>query len=124
MANIMLADNDSATIASVTTALQLSEHHLSYETTADGLLKALSKKVPDIIIMGVELDGSDGRTLSKEIRNTQQFKNIPMILASPFFHTESDLRLYCCDALVSTPFDSGDLTDAISVQLKRKRIAI
>lgn len=124
MARISIVDNDKENVSSITGLLQTKGHTLSFYTTSAALMTALDKKPADMIIIGVELDGEDGRVLSKILQLESSHKNIPVILTSPFYHTETEIRSFCCDDLVSMPFDAYRLTTSVEVLLAKEEARI
>jgi two-component system, sensor histidine kinase and response regulator len=121
MARISIVDSDQVNISSIGRLLKAEGHVLSFFTTSSSLISSLAKKQTDLIIIGVELDGEDGRELSKHLQTETPHKNIPVILTSPYYHTDSEIRGFCCDDLVSVPFEAATLTDSIEGLLAREQ---
>lgn len=119
MAKITIADNDTDTASAVAASLKQSGHAVALQTSSEGLMKSLQKNRPDLIIIGVELDGSDGRELSRLLNTEKLLKDIPVIITSPYFHSEADVRSYFCDELVSVPFEPATLTSAVDGLLNK-----
>lgn len=124
MAKILIIDTDKANITSITTLLAAKGHTCSSLNTAAELMKSLEKKQPDVIIIGVQLDGADGRDLSKTLQTESIYKDIPVILTSPFYHTEGEIRSYCCDDLVSMPFEDGQLASSVEMLLAKEKARV
>lgn len=121
MANITIVDNDSANIRSIRKLLESSGHTLAFLTTATELMDGLRETQPDAIIIGVDLDGSDGRELSKLLQTETDYRDIPVVLTSPFYHTDTEIRSFCCDDLVSMPFDGTRISTSIEMLLAKQR---
>ena len=121
MAKISIIDNDQANVSSITRLLSGKGHTLSFFTTSTAFMNSLQKKQSDIIIIGVELDGEDGRDLSKLLQTAPLYKNIPVILTSPFYHTETEIKNFGCDDLVSLPFDAARLLTAVEMLLAKEK---
>jgi two-component system sensor histidine kinase ChiS len=121
MARISIVDNDKANVSSITDALKLKGHSFSLFNTSSELMGSLQKKQPDMIIISVSLDGEDGRELSKLLHTETPYKNIPVILTSPFYHTDHEIRSFCCDDLVSMPLESGRLATSVEVLLAKEQ---
>jgi len=122
MANISIVDSDQENVDSIASVLKSESHKLSFYTTAEALLASLNKKRADMIIIGVELEQGDGRNLSKFLQNESPFKDIPVILTSPFYHTEGEIRHYCCDDLVVMPLEPALLTVSVNKLLAKEQI--
>ena len=121
MAKIMIVDSDKANVSSITATLTAKGHTINYLQTSAELMSSLQKKQPDLIIIGVELAGGDGRELSKSLQLESVHKNIPVILTSPFYHTEGEIRSYCCDDLVSLPFEEEQLCTSVEMLLIKEK---
>jgi CheY-like chemotaxis protein len=124
MAKISIVDSDQANVAAITAVLKVKGHTFSSFTTSTQFMDSLQKKQPDMIIIGVELDGADGRELSKHLQTESPYKNIPVILTSPFYHTESEIRGFYCDDLVSMPFESSILATSVEVLLAKEQARV
>jgi two-component SAPR family response regulator len=121
MAKITIVDNDKTNISSITASLTPKGHTLSFLNTAAELMNSLQKKEPDLIIIAIELGKEDGRDLSKSLQLESVHKNVPVILTSPFYHTESEIRSYCCDDLVSLPFEEEQLSTSVEMLLAKEK---
>lgn len=121
MAKITIVDSDGANVRSIRKLLEPNGHTLVFLTTANELLEGLRVTQPDVIIIGVDLEGSDGRELSKTLQTETEYKDIPVVLTSPFYHTDTEIRSFCCDDLVSMPFDGTRISTSIEMLLAKQR---
>lgn len=121
MAKIIIVDTDQASMASIREILASKAHALTFLSTSAELMDRLQKKQPDLIIIGVELEGSDGRELSRLLQTETVYKDIPVILTSPYYHTDSEIRSFYCDDLVSMPFDATRLATSVEVLLAKEQ---
>lgn len=121
MAKITIVDSDGANVRSIRKLLEPNGHTLVFLTTATELLEDLRVTQPDVIIIGVDLEGGDGRELSKLLQTETIYKDIPVVLTSPFYHTDTEIRSFCCDDLVSMPFDGTRITTSIEMLLAKQR---
>jgi two-component SAPR family response regulator len=121
MAKITIVDNDQSNVTSITEILRSKGHSVNLFTTSSKFMDSLHKKQPDMIIIGVELDGEDGRELSKLLQTETPYKEIPVILTSPFYHTENEVRGFCCDDLVSMPVEAVKLETAVDSLLAKQQ---
>lgn len=124
MAKILIVDTDKGNVSSISASLASKGHTVSSVVSSSELMKSLEKKQPDIIIIGVQLDGEDGRDLSKTLQIESVYKDIPVILTSPFYHTEGEIRSYCCDDLVSMPFEDGQITTSVEMLLAKEKARV
>jgi DNA-binding response OmpR family regulator len=124
MAKITIVDSDKDNVSVITKALASKEHKLTVVNTSAGLMNSLAKNQADIIIIGIQLEGEDGRDLSKTLQLESEHKNIPVILTSPFYHTENEIKGFYCDDLVSLPFESASLTTSVEMLLAKEKARV
>jgi DNA-binding NtrC family response regulator len=77
------------------------------------LMRTIEKEKPDLVIMDLKLDGSDGIQLMNKIRST--FQGIPVILSTAYPSFAFDPKYRRGDCFVEK---SSDLT-ALKVKIKR-----
>lgn len=121
MAKIIIVDSDESNMNSIKTILAAKEYTLKFISTSDELMLSLGRQQPDMIIINIDLEGSDGRELSRLLQTETIYKKIPVILTSPYYHTESDIRSFYCDDIVSMPFDATQLTTAVESLLAKEQ---
>ena len=122
MAKITIVDSDTSNIAYIKTCIEQPAHRLSFISNASELIKQLSNQLPDIIIIAVDLEGGDGRELSRFLNAEPRYRNIPVILTSPYYHTENDVKTFFSDDLIATPFEGSALVTSIESLLEKKLI--
>jgi len=73
----------------------------------------------DLILMDINLPGISGRELAEKLRETEQYKNKPIIAVSACVmksDTESTRGVF--DAYISKPFQVAELLSVVEEQLK------
>jgi len=77
---VMVVD-DSITVRKVTSRL-LARHNMEVLTAKDGIdaLELLQERVPDIILLDIEMPRMDGFELARNLKNTERFSSIPIIM--------------------------------------------
>jgi two-component SAPR family response regulator len=124
MAKITIVDSDKENVSLITKALASKEHKITVFNSSAGLMNSLAKNQTDIIIIGIDLENEDGRDLSKMLQLESVYKNIPVILTSPFYHTENEIKGFYCDDLVSLPFESASLTTSVEMLLAKEKARV
>lgn len=124
MAKIIIVDSDKETVSAITDLMKDGAHTISCLQTEAQLMGSLGHGQPDLMIIGVNLDGSDGRVVSKMLQMESPYKNIPVILTSPYYHTDAEIRSFCCDDLVSMPYDGYRLVSSIDSLLAKEKARI
>jgi CheY-like chemotaxis protein len=120
---LLLAD-DSVTIQKVV-ALTFSGEDLDIETAVNGdeaLEKARSFR-PDIVLADVYMPGRNGYDLCADIKSDPLLSAVPVVLLVGTFEEfdQSEASRANCDAHISKPFDTAELTDLVHSLLKRNR---
>jgi chemosensory pili system protein ChpA (sensor histidine kinase/response regulator) len=77
---IMVVD-DSITVRKVTSRL-LSRHNMEVLTAKDGMdaVTQLQERVPDVMLLDIEMPRMDGFELARHMRNTAELRDIPIIM--------------------------------------------
>lgn len=74
----------------------------------------IDKFHPDILLIDVKLNGSDGREVCKYLREHTQYNNLPIILVSGSPDMLEDFREYGADGVIGKPFDITDLVEKLN----------
>jgi DNA-binding response OmpR family regulator len=117
MANIILVDNEKQVARVIIDLLKAEGHSVKHCTSSKGLVAMMSLQQPNLIMIGIELEDEDGRTLSQRLYEEKLSKNIPVILISPFFHTESEIRKFHCADVISLPLEGENIISTVELYL-------
>lgn len=111
MATILLAD-DHADLRDMMTR-QLQKHGYTVETATNGLeaVASVSRSVPSLILMDVNMPELDGFEATLQIRSTHAGRRIPVIALTAYAlpSDEARARAAGCDAFHSKPVDFDKL---------------
>jgi len=82
MAAVKIIDDDVRFAENLTGLLEHGGHTVSHMDTTDGAIEALSRDMPDLLILDVMFpeDPAAGLKLAQQIRRTPAIKNLPIIL--------------------------------------------
>jgi len=90
------------------------------DTLSDGhdLFKQIKKSHPDLILLDIMLGDMDGRVLCKNVKETAETHNIPVILVSASHNVADSMKQSGApDDFIAKPFDMNDLLNSIERQL-------
>lgn len=90
------------------------------DTLSDGhdLLQQVKNIHPDLILLDIMLGDMDGRVLCKNVKQTAETHNIPVILVSASHNIAGDLKHNGDpDDFIEKPFDMNVLLNSIERQL-------
>ncbi len=79
---ILLIDNDIEYQALITNALEPANYRINIALDGEGGFQLAKKDRPDLVIIAIELQDSNGYLISKRFREDEGLKNIPIILIS------------------------------------------
>jgi chemosensory pili system protein ChpA (sensor histidine kinase/response regulator) len=116
---VMIVD-DSLTVRRVTSRM-LSRQDMDVITARDGVdaLAQLEERIPDVILLDVEMPRMDGYELTRHIRRSDRLKKIPLIMITS--RTGEKHRKYAAelgvDRYLGKPYQEAELLDEISAVL-------
>jgi len=86
-------------------------------------LEVLKKIIPDLILLDVMMPGIDGFEVCKQIKNSPQTSQIPIIFLTAKAETESVVKGFEFGAVdyVAKPFNSAELLARVETHLELKR---
>ncbi len=91
--------------------------------SADEAWRAVAQTTPDVILMDVQLPGTDGLALTRQLRADARFATLP-IVAVTAYAMESDRRAAYdagCTGFVSKPIDTRALGDLVATLVGARR---
>ncbi|MBR4421027.1 MAG: response regulator transcription factor [Erysipelotrichaceae bacterium] len=101
--------------------LKLSGFEAEGYNDADEFFDALKNRRPDLIVLDIMLRGKDGLQILKELKNSREYKNIPVIMATAKtseFDKITGLDMGADDYL-SKPFGMMEMVSRIKAVLRR-----
>jgi len=76
-------------------------------------MPALHNHVPHVVVMDIYLGDCDGRDLCKQIKSSEQFGNIPVILYSAGSIDPASIKACGADHFLKKPFDMNTLLERV-----------
>ena len=95
---------------------------LEYSTASD-LMDSLRHHMPDLMILDLKLPDADGMEICKKLKNTQNLRDIPIImLTGRGDETDRVLGLELgADDYITKPFSARELVARVKTVLRRKK---
>ncbi|MBZ0169549.1 histidine kinase [Candidatus Methylomirabilis lanthanidiphila] len=86
-----------------------------------GLLERVKIERPDIILMDLQLPGTDGVTLARQLKADDETRSIPVVMTTAYAQPESYVQAIeaGCAAYLTKPINSKLLLKAVATLLKR-----
>jgi CheY-like chemotaxis protein len=90
---------------------------------ADDALARLRERRPELILMDLQLPGTDGFALTRQLKDSPDTRAIPIVALTAYAMKGDDERARAagCDGYVTKPIDAQLLTQAIEGCLARSR---
>ncbi|MCU0754589.1 MAG: response regulator, partial [Xanthomonadales bacterium] len=123
---IMVVD-DSITMRKVTTRV-LERHNLDVITAKDGLdaVEQLQDRIPDVVLLDIEMPRMDGYELATYIRNDPRLKHLPLIMITSRTgdkHRQRALEIGV-DRYLGKPYQETDLVKNVQESLAHGRSTV
>lgn len=125
MRKILVVEDDKFLANAYRVKLTKSEYEVRVASDGDEALKILNEYVPDLIVLDLMMPKVDGFTVLKEIKMSDKFKHIPVIVASNLGQTEDVVRatkLGASDYIVKTDLTMKKFIEKINTFLTPKTI--
>ena len=116
MKKVLVVDDDTDLLEMVQMVLVRHNMNVQIISKGAGLYDSLREIKPDIILMDIFLGDSDGRELCFELKQSQEFKDIPVILYSAGHITSASIRESLADDFLVKPFDISKLVSKIRTE--------
>ncbi|MGO9378902.1 MAG: response regulator [Dissulfurispiraceae bacterium] len=82
MANILIVDDSITVVKFMEMILTAEGHSLAFALDGDEAISRLESDKFDLLILDVVMPGKNGYQLCREIKNNEQYKDIPVIMLS------------------------------------------
>jgi CheY-like chemotaxis protein len=117
---ILIVDDNEVNLKLARVLLQASGYAVRTATSAEEAVELLGAFHPRLILMDIQLPGTDGLTLSRRLKADPATRGI-VILALTAYAMKGDeerVRAAGCDGYVSKPIDTRTLPDLVARHLR------
>ena len=109
MAKILVLDDDQSNADAIQVVLEDQAFDVASIYRSDELGMAIKIYQPDLIVMDILLDNSDGRLLCNAIKADKQTSHIPVLLITAMLESQAVKIPNLADAIIFKPFDYSKL---------------
>ena len=83
----------------------------------------LERDLPDLVLMDMQLPGTDGLELVAELRQDPRFRSLPIVALTAHALRGDRERFLAggCDGYIAKPIDVGSFTDEVEAVLRQVR---
>lgn len=109
MKKVLVADDDVAILEVMKIILE--ENGYMVKAVSDGAIvkEEILRFRPDLLLLDIWMSGYDGRDISKQLREDNNTKDLPIIVVSAHNETEKIAKEAGTTDFLSKPFDIDDL---------------
>jgi CheY-like chemotaxis protein len=92
---------------------------------ADTVREALQQLKPDLILMDIQLPGTDGLTLTREIKTNPSLRDIPVVALTAYAMKGDDERALAsgCIGYITKPIETTTFSETVAGFLEKHRTA-
>jgi two-component system, cell cycle response regulator DivK len=104
--------------------LEANNYEVIETTTGEEALRYLQDTKPDLILLDIQLPHMDGLALTREIRNQEENKNIPIIAVTAYAMRGDKERIIeaGCDDYISKPIDTRQLPVIVADMINKSTV--
>ena len=117
--NVLVVDDDKDLLDMVSLILSRYSMKVVCLDSGNQLFDRIAANTPDIILMDIYLGDSDGRDLCKQMKQLDDFKNIPVILYSAGNISAASIHESQADDFIAKPFDISHLVTRINAGVRQ-----
>lgn len=113
---ILVIDDNPTNLKLAMCVLELEGYRVDQAIDAEDALIFLGNNVPDLILMDILLPGMDGLTLTRQLKEQERFRHVPIVAltASAMKGDEERAREAGCDGYIAKPMDTRALPAQIA----------
>lgn len=121
--SVLVVDDSEDIHQLVGVRLKSEQLELMHAYDADEALAMASQEAPDLILLDLDMPGTDGLTLCKILKENEALKQIPVIFLTGTMDVATKVKGFDLGAVdyVTKPFDSIELKARVGAALRTKR---
>jgi len=122
-AQIMLIDDSPSSIEVAISVLRQHDYQIRIATSAATALDLLTRQLPDIILLDVNMPDIDGFTFCRQLKNLPAYKDIPIIFLTASDDESSIQTAFDLGAqdYVTKPFKTSELLARVKTHIKLRQ---
>ena len=119
MVPVLVIDDTQEILEILKMYLTINGFHVTTVPSQRAAMAELAKQMPDIILLDILLGDGDGRELCKQLKESDKYKHIPVILISASPEKLITYKQYHADEAAEKPFNFQVLLQKIRMLLKK-----
>ena len=117
---ILIVDDDEMVLRALDSFLSDQQYLIQTVDRAEKIEVAVSRFAPQLIILEIRLDTSDGRLICDDLKSSSKTAHIPIVLLTALNHREIALIECQADAIIGKPFEGSSLLPTIRDLINNK----
>jgi DNA-binding response OmpR family regulator len=118
----MAVDDTRDILDALVIIMTMQGHEVKGVSTKAELFKELAIKKPDVLLLDVFLSYADGRDICKEIKSTQGYESISIVLISASPRLLDNFEECKADAILEKPFDLSHLVKLVDSFMQKETL--
>jgi CheY-like chemotaxis protein len=108
---ILVVDDNELNLKLLRVALVAEGYDVATARNADEAMASLAQQRPRLILMDLQLPGTDGLTLTRQIKTSEATRDVPVVAVTSYAMTHDRERALAagCDDYVTKPIDTRAL---------------
>ena len=113
---ILIVEDDPLNFKLMKTLLQFNKYQVEWIENAEDVIKKTEEVNPDLILMDIQLPGTDGLEATRILKRSDKFKDIPVIAVSAHAMEENkiDAKEAGCIGYITKPLDTRTFANSIA----------
>ena len=113
---VLVIEDNPTNMKLVRTLLTLGHYEVLEAADAESGIKLATSKIPDLILMDIQLPGMDGLEATTILKNDPATKDIPIVALTSYAMRgdEEKARQAGCDGYITKPINTRTFLDTIS----------
>jgi DNA-binding response OmpR family regulator len=122
MHKVLILDDDQYILEMLTEVLTHEGYVVNAYTNTRDIVKLMSEKKPDLVIVDYLMNDINGGELCSAIKRHLPTAAIPVVIISAYERVLRSLGNYGCDSFIAKPLDIPDLLKRLKSLIKQNRV--
>ncbi|MBN1823544.1 MAG: response regulator [Endomicrobiales bacterium] len=121
---VLIVDDDATLLEMLQGGLEMMGYAVDIAVSGDEMAKKIEKSLPDVVLMDVNLPGTDGIILCRNLKSSPDTKDIPVIMLTAFNdqRTYHDSMLFGATEFIAKPFEMEEILKKIEQCIAKARV--
>ena len=117
MKKILVVDDDPEVLNVVKLLLSYNNYAVKAIRKWQVITQTIQQFKPDIILLDIDLGGADGSEICKQLKKSEETKDVPVILISAYSMPDAYFKRCNAQGFIGKPFEISSLLETIKDHL-------